>query len=273
VYQTQLGAWRRGVSAPDHPAGSAALGMAEITLGIPAGDLPLRLALPDQLLRPIPPVIAYAGRTDTAASVAGVAGSALHAAAADRIGRQPLTVTALAWHHHVGADGRLAFSRAAVAVRALDELVGGYWLLHHHAGTGPPPVWAAGRGARILAVHTDRRGLAAAEVGFPSWLAPGDHHVFTVAVHHTHRTAEPTAGSGDGFRYVACALPLPVAHGSLRLTFHARPRRVEQARWDLHPRLDPATPTHREEADPDPAGGVLRRLDGAAPAAYGWQWH
>jgi hypothetical protein len=37
VSAATLGAWRRGVAAPDHPAGSAALAMAEILLGIPAG--------------------------------------------------------------------------------------------------------------------------------------------------------------------------------------------------------------------------------------------
>jgi hypothetical protein len=224
-------------------------------------------------LRPIQPLVAYAGRTDDAASAAGLVDSTVPAAAADSVGRQPLALAGVAWHHHVGTDGRPAYSQAMVAIRALDELAGGYWLLHHDTGGGSPPACEAGRGSWILAVHSDPPRLVAAEIGFPRWLSPGDYHVFTVALRHTHPPASHTSAGADRSRYVACALPVPVARASLRLTFHTPPRWLEESQWHLHPRFYPEDPAHWQEVDPNQPGGAFRRLDGSSPAAYGWRWH
>jgi hypothetical protein len=119
VTAATLSGWRRGGSAPAHPAGTPALAMAEILLDLPAGDLALPLAPHVRRLRPVWPLALHTGRTDTAAAAAdGIAGRGLPATAAAGIGRQPLAIVAVAWHHHVGGDGRLAHSQLRVAIRA-----------------------------------------------------------------------------------------------------------------------------------------------------------
>jgi hypothetical protein len=142
VTAATLSAWRRGESAPAHPAGTPALAMAEILLDLPAGDLALPLAPHVRRLRPVSPLALHTGRTDTTAAAAALTGSRLPATAAAAIGRQPLAIVAVAWHNHVGGDGHLAHSQLLVAIRALDDPVGGYWLIHHDTGGDPPPEWA-----------------------------------------------------------------------------------------------------------------------------------
>jgi hypothetical protein len=264
-----LSAWQTGSSTPPRTAAGRDRVLAlERCLGVPAGDL--------ALLMPGGAVVPPARRAARAAGPTGRLARLEHLLTVLGGPQQTIPVT-VAEDHRLGPDRRPRGVRVTLRVRAAHDGVDRHWLVRPEPRTRSTVVGIDGcrtgrevveQGEPDLAVPPGRR-LLATELLLDRVLRRGEHHEFSLLVHHADQEAD-RVGLRTAEAVVRHVRFQPYERLDLAVSFDpaALPVEVLRCRWRQRDLAEVA----RRRATRSGCRQYRLVVDDPAPGGYGWRW-